>query len=169
MKVILQPREKIIAGIQAQHERILGAVLKAAEVAADEEKCANAKIGDVMEDGAIYAGISPTTGERMYAAPADTLSKTFNEAVEGAETFAVGGRRGFRVPDNAELQVLYENRHEGALKGTFEETHSSSSLLTGWYWSSKVLGKKTAYGIWFSRGTQQNFNKDLRTFVRYIR
>lgn len=29
------------------------------------------KIGDVMKDGTIYAGISPDTGKEMYAAPVD--------------------------------------------------------------------------------------------------
>jgi len=154
-----------IARVVALHKRHIADALAVAAA----KRRAEAEVGDLMDDGTILAGVSPTTGERMYAAPADTLSKSFNEAVEGAETFKVGALRGFRVPDEAELQVLYENRREGALSGTFEEEHSRDYLTTGWYWSSKLRDEKSAYGMWFSRGTQVDFGKHLKTFVRYVR
>src|SRR5580658_8530760 len=91
------------------------------------------KAGARMADGTIYAGLSPYTGEAMYATPRDApLTRNFNgtgaqPGWDGNEAFdyAAGlnvrqflGHSDWRVPKLAELQLLYENRNEGKLKGT---------------------------------------------------
>jgi hypothetical protein len=45
-----------------------------------------------MKDGTVYAGISPDTGQPMYATPADTpLTMTFSEAVGYADALDAHG------------------------------------------------------------------------------
>jgi hypothetical protein len=92
------------------------------------------QIGDVMADGTIYAGISPDTNRPMYAAPADApLTMTFNQAAQYAQDLEVGGKKDFRVPSKAELEVLLQNLEKGALKGTF---NLSGVGPAGYYLSS---------------------------------
>lgn len=86
------------------------------------------KVGAKMEDGTIYAGVSPDTGEAMYAAPADlSLKKLFNkrknkmsleEAKKQAKELSRKTGDNYRVPSAAELQVLFNNR---AAIGGFNE------------------------------------------------
>jgi hypothetical protein len=77
-------------------------------------------VGDKMPDGTIFAGISPDTHQAMYAAPADTkLAMDFNEAAKYAADLNAYGHSDWRVPTQAELDVLFQNREKGALKGTF--------------------------------------------------
>lgn len=78
------------------------------------------QIGDAMKDGTIYAGVSPDTGKRMYAAPADApIAMDFNAAAQYAKNLQVGNKKDFRVPTKNELNVLFENKEKGALKGSF--------------------------------------------------
>ena len=87
------------------------------------------KVGYMMKDGTIFAGISPHTKQPMYAAPADAPVKMdFITAAKYAKKLKIGGKKGFRVPTKKELQVLFDNRKEGALKGTFNLT----SFQSGW-------------------------------------
>jgi hypothetical protein len=54
-----------------------------------------------MEDGIIYAGISPDTGKPLYALPADaSLSMKWKQAMEYAANFEGHGypEGAFRVP-----------------------------------------------------------------------
>jgi hypothetical protein len=106
------------------------------------------EIGDEMEDGTIYAGISPDTHKPMYATPMDAgLTFTFNEAQEVASMVHANGHNDWRVPSKGELNVLWENRNKGKLKGTFNKTDQ--------YWSSSLYDD--GYGLWdqrFSDGNQ---------------
>lgn len=90
------------------------------------------KIGDVMGDGSIYAGICE--GRRLYTTPADAkLTHTFNEAqkyVRKLNWEKACGHDDWRVPTKKELDVLYNNK---AAIGGFNET---GSWPAGWYWSS---------------------------------
>jgi len=101
--------------------------------------------GDRMDDG-VYAGY--LDGKEIYAAPADApRSYTFNEAATYAtqlnrENYL--GHDDWRVPNKQELDVLYRNQTEGALKGTFN---------TETYWSSLEDGDY-AWAQRFSDGTQ---------------
>lgn len=125
------------------------------------------EIGDKMADGTIYAGISPDTNQPMYAAPADApMSMDFNAAAKYAKNFEVDGKKGFRVPSKAELDVLFQNREKGALKGTFNLTGSDPA---GWYWSGTPYGKYSAYGQRFSDGLQYGHGRDDVSSVRCVR
>jgi hypothetical protein len=91
------------------------------------------QIGTRMEDGTVYAGISPDTGERIYALPADApLTMRWSQAMEYAAGFEGHGKPkgAFRVPTAGELNVLFHYRAE---IGGFNQTTSTPA---GWYWSS---------------------------------
>jgi hypothetical protein len=79
--------------------------------------------GTTMNDGTVYAGISPETGNMMFVTPKDSyLTATFNEAVARADTLNRGeafGHNDWRLPTLKELDVIFENKDKGALKGTF--------------------------------------------------
>jgi hypothetical protein len=159
------------------------------------------EVGDKMQDGSIFAGISPDTGKQMFAMPADaglsitfyaaaqhaqklnsvnTLAMTFNEAAQCAKNLNILkylGHDDWRVPTKAELNVLFENREKGALKGTFKLTGSDPS---GWYWSGtpfddsnyayKPFDDHYAYCQRFSDGLQHVIlNRDLDASVRCVR
>jgi len=90
--------------------------------------------GSRMTDGTICAGISPDTGQPMYTTPADAvLAIKWQDAMEYAAKLDAYGHQDWRVPTKAELNVLYENRDKGALKGTFNE---SGLYPAGRYWSA---------------------------------
>ena len=85
----------------------------------------------------------------MYAAPADaSKSMTFNQAAKYAKNLKVGGKKGFHVPSEAELKVLFDNRKKGGLKGTFNLTGVNRS---GWYWSSSPRSGQTPTGKLLTR------------------
>src|SRR5258706_11342423 len=105
------------------------------------------KIGDRMEDGTIYAGISPDTVKPMYATPKDApLTYTFNEAQKYAKKLDAHGHQDWRVPTKEELNVLFNNR---AAIGGFSVT---GSLPAGWYWSASAYDEWYAWGQRFSDG-----------------
>ncbi len=99
------------------------------------------QIGDEMEDGTVYAGISPDTTRPIYTTPADApLTYTFNKVFHEVQKYAdalnkqrADGHDDWRVPSQGELNVLFENRNKGKLAGTFNETGEDPA---GWYWSS---------------------------------
>ena len=138
---------------------------KAAAIAA---RLANPEIGDVMKDGTIYAGISPTTKQPMYAAPTDApLTMEFNDAAEYASTLEIGGKQDFRVPDKEELNVLFKNRKKGAPKGTFNLTGSFDG---GCYWSSSESeDAPSAEGQMFKDGSQSLYSLNSSNAVRCVR
>jgi hypothetical protein len=74
------------------------------------------KPGDWMQDGTIYAGISPDTGRPMYTTPADApLTYSFNQARHYASRLDAHGHLDWRVPTKVELNVLFNSR--GAIGG----------------------------------------------------
>src|ERR1019366_2965277 len=113
------------------------------------------KVGDKMEDGAVYAGISPHTNKPMYATPADaSLTLTFNDAQKYAAKLDAHGHQDWHVPTKAELNVLFNNR---AAIGGFD---ISGSNPAGWYWSASPLNGLLAWGQRFSDGCQHDDDKD---------
>jgi hypothetical protein len=122
------------------------------------------KIGDKMPDGAVFAGISPDTNKPMYVTPADaSLTMSFNEAQVYAASIIAHGHRDWRLPTQAELNVLFNNR---AAIGGFEVT---SSKPAGWYWSASPYNKSDAWGQRFSDGLQLHGTKDYHSSVRPVR
>ena len=128
---------------------------------------ADGEIGCRMPDGTIFAGISPDTNQPMYAAPADaSICMNFNEAAKYAKNLDVGGKKDFRVPSRAELDVLFQNREKGFLKGTF---NTSGDNTEGWYWTSAPEHEIYAWSQRFSDGYKMNDNMYGRSSVRCIR
>ena len=126
------------------------------------------EIGMVMEDGTIYAGVSPDTNKAMYVAPKHTiLSMPFNEAAQYAKTLQVGDKNDFRMPSETELRVLFDNKDKGALKGTFNETGLNEP--DGWYWSSARTGELGGWGLKFDSGDTFCCDTRLRCLVRSVR
>jgi hypothetical protein len=123
------------------------------------------RIGAIMPDGTVYAGLSPDTGKEMYAAGADApLAMTFIEAAPIATRLEAHGLKDWRVPTRNELNVLFNNR---AAIGGFEINGSNPG---GWYWSSS---EGNGVGAWVQRLSDGNLgfrgNKDIRLSVRLVR
>src|SRR5215469_8095246 len=102
------------------------------------------EIGERMDDGTIYAGISPDTHKPMYVTPADVrktqgairLYFTFHAAkkcAQGANALKSYGHDDWRVPTKNELDVLFNNR---AAIGGFDVNGSDP---TGRYWSATPI------------------------------
>jgi hypothetical protein len=101
--------------------------------------------GDRMPDGTVCAGISPDSGEPFYAAAADEpLMMTWAQANEAAAKSKAHGRKGWRLPTKDEQQVLYSNRHRGALARTFNETGAAHA---GRYWSCTERPRTAMFSI----------------------
>jgi hypothetical protein len=124
-------------------------------------------IGDKMPDGTIYAGVSPDTGKKMFALPADaSLTMKFNEAQEYAKTTnsqKAYGHDDWRVPTKAELNVLFNNR---AAIGGFDVSGSNPA---GWYWSATPSNKWNAWCQMFSDGDQNASYMVSLSSVRLVR
>ena len=132
-----------------------------------QRRWANPEIGDKMSDGTIYAGLSPDTGKQMFATAEDApISMDFNAAAKYAKKLDAHGHKDWRVPSKAELQVLFENREKGALKGTFNLTGSDPA---GWYWSSSPSTASTAWCQRFSDGNQNVVYRGTDLSVRCVR
>jgi hypothetical protein len=131
------------------------------------------KIGDEMEDGTIYSGISPDTGKAMYTTPKDAatrrwldndkLTYNFNQAQRYAAKLEAHGHKDWRAPTKSELNLLFQNR---AAIGRFD---ASGKYPLIWYWSSKADEYNTAWAQRFSDGHQSNFSKDYASSLRCVR
>lgn len=123
--------------------------------------------GDKMDDGTIFAGVSPDTGKPMYAmAAAAPLTYTFNEAqkyAQGMNAQKPHGHDDWHVPTKGELNVLFNNR---AAIGGFDVSGSNPS---GWYWSSSSNLRWDAWGQRFRDGYQGYNLKDVHSSVRLVR
>jgi Protein of unknown function (DUF1566) len=125
------------------------------------------EIGDEMEDGTIYAGISPESHKPMYTTPCDAPGTyTFNEAAKYAKNLDAHGHHDFHAPSKGELKVLFENRNKGKLAGTFNVTGSDPA---GWYWSSSPYRLDVGWAQRFSDGFQHNGDRDLDSSLRCVR
>ena len=140
---------------------------------------AKPRVGTKMNDGTIYAGISPTTNRPMYVTPADApLKMIFNEVAEYAKTVEMGNNEDFRLPDRAEMEVLFNNRNQGALKDTFKEGSLSEGNFkepNTWYWTSTLadgLPNLLSNVMSFYNGTftlKDRENVRSSSFVRLVR
>ena len=120
------------------------------------------KPGTAMPDGTIYAGVSPDTGKPMYTTPKDAaLTCDFNDAANYASKLDAHGRKDWRVPTRAELNVLFQNR---AAIGGFDTTGSTPA---GWYWSSSRGINDGARAQRFSDGYQDDYG--LRNYASALR
>ena len=124
--------------------------------------------GETMPDGTIFAGISPDTQQPMYTTPADApMTMTWSDAMNYASRLDAHGHQDWRLPTKAELNVLWENRDKGGLKGTFSET---GSVPAGWYWSSTENHEYShAWDQRFSDGFQSWDYKFFDSSLRCVR
>jgi hypothetical protein len=122
------------------------------------------EVGDEMDDGTIYAGISPDTHQPMYATPLDEVGTfTFNQAAAMANNLEAHGHRDWRVPTKGELNVLFNNR---AAIGGFDLTGSRNA---SYYWCASHDGKWDAWVQRFSDGCQDGNYADDRSALRCVR
>ena len=104
--------------------------------------------GDTMPDGTKFAGVSPDTRKAMYTTPADAPKlMNLRDAERYAQTLDDHGHKDWRLPSQAELQVLYDNR---AAIGGFEGKD---------YWSSGTWGRAGlgAWGYDFASGKPKRY------------
>jgi hypothetical protein len=91
----------------------------------DDDKAvarADLRIGAIMPDGTIYAGISPRTDTPMYVMPQDApLTMTFKKANRYAAGLDAYSHHDWRVPQLPELAALFNDR---AALGGFNLTRS---------------------------------------------
>jgi hypothetical protein len=100
----------------------------------------------------------------MYATTADApLTMKFNKATEYAAQLDAHSHKDWRMPTQAELNVLFNNR---AAIGGFNVTGSDPA---GWYWSAAPYGNWVAWGQRFSDGLQYYNYKDVHSSVRMVR
>jgi len=98
--------------------------------------------GDKMEDGTIFAGVSPDTGEYLFAMWKDAPRPLeWDLAKNHVEHLNINGHEDWRLPTKAELNVLFNNR---ANIGNFNE---SDDNFAGWYWSSEKH-PNPSFGAW---------------------
>lgn len=136
------------------------------DVAPQPQVKAEPQVGDRMEDGTVFGGISPDTNKPMYVRPADEpLTMKWKQAMDYAARFEGHGKPvgTFRVPTEGELNVLFQNR---AKIGGFNET---GSYPAGWYWSSTQIGNDIARGQRFSDGRRNWHGKYGHSSVRLVR
>ena len=123
--------------------------------------------GNIMPDGSICGGISPDTGKPFFTTARDAPSAMDHwDAVAYAEALDVHGHRDWALASASELNVLYRNRHIGALNGTFNET---AWYPDGWYWSSSKTNNDTAKVQCFSGNTQHYSDRGYTFAVRCVR
>jgi hypothetical protein len=112
-----------------------------------------------MADGTVYAGVSPDTGEAMYAMPHDArLTYSFNQARKYAAKLDEHGHHDWRVPTKGELNRLFQHR---AAIGGFSKSE--------WYGSSSQDIYIDRWDQRFSDGYQFNNLKYYAQSLRCVR
>ncbi len=124
-------------------------------------------IGDKMEDGTVYCGMSPSTGTAMFAMPQDSGGEmSWHDAVKFTQTLVAFGHKGsqqatakllkdiskddggWRMPTADELNVLYQNKDK------------IGGFSTRWYWSSSECYRYVADFQFFEGGLRYYCTKD---------
>ena len=152
--------------ISALHSKSVAATKESTRLEAEAVRMAQLEVGAQMDDGSIYAGISPDTNERMYAVPAD-IEGDFNQAAKRAQELSQESGKVYRVPSEAEMEVLYSNC---TAIGGFKETGIAEN--NDWYWSSTEYEGDTinlAKGMLFYDGRTTTLPKTCVYSVRLVR
>lgn len=133
----------------------------------------NTNIGEKLEDGTIYLGFH--NGRDWYATEQDAkdssgrkLTMNFNQAADYAKNLNLHGHNDWQVPDKEMLNIMYQNKHTGAFRGTYDE---SGSFTAGYYWSSTELRvhSDVAWRQRFVGGHGGWFGTDDAVSVRCVR
>jgi hypothetical protein len=97
-------------------------------------------------------------GKQYFLAPV-TFEKNlnWNDAIEYCRSLSVGGYNDWRLPNNDELNFIYQNKSNKLM------------LADAYYWSSS---ENSANSAWFqnvSNGNQYNYGKNIVGRVRAVR
>jgi hypothetical protein len=98
------------------------------------------EVGQKMQDGSVYAGLTADGKQRIFAMPEDLdVVATFNDAARAVEKLNANkylGCEDWQIPSMKTLQVLQENQNEGSLKDTFKQVAEEDEYGENFYWSS---------------------------------
>jgi hypothetical protein len=134
----------VIAGRGSIEDELFGAAKRGDETAITRLLGLELKVGDRMPDGTIYAGVSPDSGKRLFAAAADAPRlMAFKDANHYAQTLEVHGHKDWRLPTREELTNLFNNRAE---IGGFTTKPGSGNAR--WYWSCTEEPRNAPSGAW---------------------
>jgi hypothetical protein len=127
------------------------------------------EIGETVDDGSIYAGLTADGKSQVFTLTLDLdVAMTFNDvakAVRRMNSQRVHGHDDWQIPSKDALEVLQKNQNERALKGTFETAASSGSDYPGWYWSS-TEDRDHPSVVWVVRFSGGLGDWDPKDFVR---
>jgi hypothetical protein len=112
--------------------------------------------GAKIADGSIFAGLTAGRKQEIYAMPTDLdVTMDFNDAAAAVRKLNDNkalGHDDWQIPSLENVRVLYKNKNEGALKGTFNTSSKRSPpVFPGWYWSSTTENHDIWPGVHFVR------------------
>jgi hypothetical protein len=129
--------------------------------------------GDLMRDGTIYGGSSSVDGEVLFCMPEDVkipsgknLLMSWRDAIDYGKGRLEFGYSDWRLPTKIELDTLFVNKEQGALRKTFNDRSFSHDC---WYWALNETGSLSATAVNFTGGFEGNFNKNTRLSARLVR
>ncbi len=112
---------------------------------------ADIQIGAQMQDGTVYAGVSPDTQAAMFVTPADEPGLLdFKKAKKQAKKKSKETGISHRVPSGQELRVLFNNR---AAIGGFKEMASTNK--GDFYWTSTACDGFSMWSKSFATGNEE--------------
>ncbi len=121
------------------------------------------RVGARLADGRIYAGSSPETGKPIFTTSDDAPGDyTAGEAQDFAAKFNGLARNDWRVPNDAELKILFRNR---VAIGRFD---TSGVRPGGLYRSSTAKNSYSVTCIFFDDGREIQQGDDMRTSLRLV-
>jgi len=112
-------------------------------------------------------------GKKLYTMPRNaSIAMDFNEAAAHARRHnnkKTLGHDDWRVPTKEELYLLYQNRAQGALKGSFECTYEIEERTDGDFWSSTQISPGRAHMRRISDGSGCTTSLECPGIVRLVR
>lgn len=133
------------------------------------------EIGEAVEDGTIYAGMSPSTLKPMYVLPRNVPgSFSFEDAEAQAAKMRAEkhlGHDDWRVPTLQEIRELWKYKNDGSLRNTFNWASSFQEGYFPTYWTSSPTNDPVrAWAFDFRDGQQRsNLTRTATLSVRIIR
>jgi hypothetical protein len=128
-----------------------------AAAATAAEKEASPEIGDQMQDGSVYAGLTADGTQRIFAMSKDLVTTTFNNASKAVKKLNADknknlGHDDWQIPTLENLRVLYKNQGEGKLRYTFQTVGNGSGPRSYWSSTENSLKRSRMENIRFSDG-----------------
>ena len=137
------------------------------------------EIGTVMQDGTVYAGVSPQTGKMLFVMPQDAPLMDYDATVDHVKALnreKTYSHDDWRIPTVSELGIVHQNKEKGALNGTFNEAGLGKPfrpvrgrISPGQYRASDWGGQAGTRSLIFGEGTASYMLMMEPCSVRYIR